>query len=566
MNEKKVGIVIRRTSALSFEALLEDDAFIQLDDVLVCKSSVKDGSDILEIKFYGIVEDVGRYLEGVEKIYQEVKAKEGIIPVNPVYIAKVNVTRVEPQFYVPPKPGDEVFRALDEDREKALFFDDMDIKIPAGLAQDGLPVYINYNFLNGKDGAHLSISGMSGVATKTSYSLFLINSIIQSSKNLPKFIIFNIKGKDLLFLDKHNKRFEEKDKKEYEAMGLSPKPFDDIAFYCPPSAPNSNISKDAPRYDVKLYGFDMLEFAKHKLIEFMFTDNKEISNLSYVIERVANKLYSLYLEAERSGFDELIDDKASKSIVDLEGLKEHLQNIYDGKDQDKETYKSWFGSNTSSQTIEAFLRRFSFAVKYIKDLIKYVKNTDIESLLKKFDNISELKTVNVIDISDLHSIGKMFVVGTILYNIFKKREESGISEPKIFVLLDELNRYAPRDGWSPIKDVLLDIAERGRSLGVILMGAQQTASEIEKRIIANSAIKVVGRLDTSELSAEEYGFLSKTMRQRVSMLKKGSMVLYQPDIPSPVMIHIPMPPWATRKEEVKEDYEKAIRDIFDNFS
>ena len=52
----------------------------------------------------------------------------------------------------------------------------------------------------------------------------------------------------------------------------------------------------------------------------------------------------------------------------------------------------------------------------------------------------------------------------------------------MFLVLDELNKYAPREGWSPIKEVILDIAERGRSLGVILIGAQQTASEIERRV------------------------------------------------------------------------------------
>ena len=30
-------------------------------------------------------------------------------------------------------------------------------------------------------------------------------------------------------------------------------------------------------------------------------------------------------------------------------------------------------------------------------------------------------------------------------------------------MIDELNKYAPREGNSPIKEVLLDIAERGRS-------------------------------------------------------------------------------------------------------
>ena len=53
-------------------------------------------------------------------------------------------------------------------------------------------------------------------------------------------------------------------------------------------------------------------------------------------------------------------------------------------------------------------------------------------------------------------------------------------------MIDELNKYAPREGSSPIKEVLLDIAERGRSLGIILIGAQQTAREVERRIVVNS--------------------------------------------------------------------------------
>ena len=68
-------------------------------------------------------------------------------------------------------------------------------------------------------------------------------------------------------------------------------------------------------------------------------------------------------------------------------------------------------------------------------------------------------------------------------------------------MLDELNKYAPREGRSPIKEVLLDIAERGRSLGVVLIGAQQTASEIERRVTANASFRVVGRLDAAGVAA-----------------------------------------------------------------
>jgi hypothetical protein len=559
LSNKPVGIVVKTASPLSFDVLLDESSFVQLDDVLVCKSVVKRYNENIEVKFYGIVIELTKYLEGVNMLYQEVKAKEGVLPVHPVYLAKINVNRIEPQYYLPPKPGDEVFKAFGEDRDKGLFFDTMETKIPAGLSQDGLPVYINYNFINGKDGAHISISGMSGVATKTSYSLFLINSIIQKSQDKPKFVIFNVKGKDLLFLDKENVRFKEEDKKKFDIMGLEPKPFKDVAFYCPPEKPDSQNPMGAARYDVDKYGFSMKDFASERLLKYMFVENdQEISNLNFIIDRIASKLYELSKTS-----DTLIDDKAGREIKDLDDLHELLQEVYDDKDNDKERYYSWFGRNTSSQSIEAFLRRFAFGKKYIRNLIKKETSTHIKNITKEF--LENMHTLNVIDISDLHSVGKMFVVGVILDKIFKQREESGVSDPKIFVLLDELNKYAPKEGWSPIKDTLLDIAERGRSLGVILIGAQQTASEVEKRIVANSAIKVVGRLDTAELSGEQYGFLSKSLKQRVSMLKKGSMVLYQPDIPTPTVVSVPMPPWATRKEEVKDDEEsKKVLDDFRN--
>jgi len=110
--------------------------------------------------------------------------------------------------------------------------------------------------------------------------------------------------------------------------------------------------------------------------------------------------------------------------------------------------------------------------------------------------------------------------------------------------------------------VLLDIAERGRSLGLILIGAQQTASEVERRVVANSAIRVVGRLDTAEAQRAEYGFLSAPARQRAAILKPGSMLLQQPQIPVPLQIRFPFPSWATRAAEVER---AADEDVFARF-
>ena len=116
-------------------------------------------------------------------------------------------------------------------------------------------------------------------------------------------------------------------------------------------------------------------------------------------------------------------------------------------------------------------------------------------------------------------------------------------------MLDELNKYAPREGSSPIKELLLDVAERGRSLGIILVGAQQTASEVERRVVANSAIRVVGRLDVGEAARGEYGFLPTAQRQRATIIKPGTMVVSQPEVPIPIVIQFPFPAWATRASE-----------------
>jgi len=159
------------------------------------------------------------------------------------------------------------------------------------------------------------------------------------------------------------------------------------------------------------------------------------------------------------------------------------------------------------------------------------------------------RQLTVIDIHGLHDRGKRFVVGAVLKRMFEQKENLGTSDPLVFVVLDELNKYAPREGWSPIKDTLLDIAERGRSLGIVLIGAQQTASEVERRIVANASFRVVGRLDTAESQRDEYGFLPAPARLRAGILKPGTLIVHQPEIPVPLLIQFPFPAWATRASE-----------------
>ena len=202
--------------------------------------------------------------------------------------------------------------------------------------------------------------------------------------------------------------------------------------------------------------------------------------------------------------------------------------------------------NLAQGTQDAFLRRLEGIAPRVGHLIRRLDSKEEEDRYRIDWGKSQL---NVIDIHNLHDTAKRFVVGVILKQLLQEKDEHGRREPLTFVVLDELNKYAPREGWSPIKEVVLDIAERGRSLGVILIGAQQTASEVERRVVANAAYRIVGRLDTAEAQRGEYGFLTEAARARASLLKPGNMFMHQPEIPVPLLVQFPFPAWATRPEE-----------------
>ncbi|MFZ8861245.1 MAG: ATP-binding protein [Thermocrinis sp.] len=548
----RVGIVLGTApiTPLEFWVGVEKDHLIQLDDVLYAETQLANGQ---RVKFYGVVQEVQKFLEGAQWVYDAHLAIQGVIPVNVAYIARVALTRVEPEFFVPPSPGDPVYFAEGEELERALYYDQMKVKIPAGLTRSGQVVYINYHFLDGTEGAHVSISGMSGVATKTSYALFLLYSIFNKVQDQRiRGLIFNVKGKDLLWLDKKNKNLSPEDERALKKLGLKAEPFKEVKFYVPPYEGNPLVP-DAERQDEKVVPFfwSIREFAEEGLIRFMFVEEDESkSQVPYLVERVANKLYYL---AKNSPEGRLLDDHAQdiESLEDLE--KRFSEAIEQAEGKERSLFREWFG-DASLQTARAFLRRFSRASRHIKRFIQPNMSSPINW---------EENRLSVIDISGLHHIAQMFVVGAVLKRLFEEKEKRSNPYPKVFVLLDELNKYAPKEGWSPIKDVILDIAERGRSLGVILIGAQQTASEVEKRILANSAIKVVGRMDSSEVLSKEYEFLVGNFRQRALMLKKGTMILYQPDIPSPLMLKFPKPPWATRRQEVEEEIH--VPEDFNNF-
>jgi uncharacterized protein len=549
-----VGRVLGTADAtpLQFWTAVAPGSYLQLDDVVVTKRELP-GREPVTIA--GVVTQVRARHEGAQFDSDVFAIADGTLPALVQEAAEITTTRIDPELYVPPSPGALVRRATGDLRAAALHFDRMEKRVPMGTGRDGLPAFLNADFLDGSRGAHVSISGISGVATKTSFATFLLYSVFRSGvlggdAINAKALIFNVKGEDLLFLDHPNARLDDATTARYAELGLPATPFPDVRVYAPPRA---NDSSGAPDVSSRLAGVDsfywtLAEFCEARLLPYVFADaDDERQQYTMVVHAVTAHL-ARYAQPADGGVS--IDGIRLGSYPDL-------VDFVVARLTDEETRGTWAGSAINTGTVNAFARRL---IASKKDLARLIRG-DLATRRPHAINTAESAQVTVVDLHNLPDRAQRFVVGVTLKTEFERKEKAGSAKPLLFVVLDELNKYAPREGSSPIKEVLLDIAERGRSLGVILIGAQQTASEVERRIVTNSAIRVVGRLDPAEASRPEYGFLPAAQRQRVLLAKPGTMFVSQPDIPVPLCVEFPFPAWATRPSEAGPAPSATLRSI-----
>ena len=400
----------------------------------------------------------------------------------------------------------------------------------------------------------MNISGVSGIATKTTYATFLLHSLLHcgqltDAKNTHA-IVFNVKGEDLLFLDKASNAIALEDEALYEQLGLPAEPFDSVQFYVPPTenARGPIMPKVSSRKadEVTPYFWTVRDFCRQRLLRYLFSEGGEdASLLSTLIYQVERKLIEAAEDADKDGPGPGVFLQFGKEDAEAAGSPPTEIRDFPTLLRAMEALAS--STNHSTGTVGAFMRRLYGA----EDKVSYIVRDPVDSDATQHTINWRNKQVTVVSLNGLYEVGKSFVVGSVLQQIQEEKEATGSAEPLCFIVVDELNRYAPRDGWSPIRERLLEIAERGRSSGTILIGAQQTASEVERRIVANPAFRIVGRLDAAEAERAEYGFLPPTLRKRAAILTSGRMIVSQPDIPTPVPILFPMPAWATRADEQK---------------
>ncbi len=607
-----IGMVLGTEDAtpLQFWFGVLDGCKVQLDDLVVVAVEDPSGSGE-QVTFYGVVDEVRRRFEGVQFDGDTELVSSGLMPANIAYAAHVLVTRVEPEDYIPPGPGDHVRLATGEALGKALYLDSMEAPLPAGVLRNGEPGYINFDFISGQKGAHVNISGISGIATKTSYALFLLYSIFNaqnrkspsegllSNVNASKAVIFNVKGEDLLYLDKPNKDFAAQEGKwqakrrssrtRYEILGLPARPFESVGLHAPALEGSGLMTAAQSRGGVSPYLWTLRDFARERMLPFVLADKDAMTNLGFLVSHLEERLFKLaekqrgpHLETEDGDADFVLEREADAlgrsrmgadegvgferlggglgvRLTRFDDLVEYLEykllkkNAGDddggGGGNTKGGDPRWT-ANQAKATREALVRRLRGASKHLRALIRGDLSAG-EVKRSRLELLDGPEQVHVVDIHTLAPLAQMFVVGVLLRGVFEAQEGRG-SRGQIFVVLDELNKYAPAEGDSPIKDVLLDIAERGRSLGIILIGAQQTASEVERRVVSNAAVRIVGRLDAAESERAEYRFMPRSFLGRATILAPGTMIVHQPDVPQPMMLNFPFPAWATRRKEMDE--------------
>lgn len=416
-------------------------------------------------------------------------------------------------------------------------------RIPAGMIQmsngEKVRVYLDRRYVLGPEGAHVNIAGISGLATKTSYAMFLIQSILQTvgAKDIAV-ILLNVKQNDLLVIDKARKgglKPEEHDL--WDFLKLQPKPFENVRYLLP-------------------WGKDT---ATTGLPNCFGEPPDQFQTYAYSIEDVVGNRAS-----PGPGLDLLI--RVPDPWDTLGALIGELQQGILNNEKLWQGCRTWDALLNGAPLMDKGIPQNVGQVKassvgrFVRILRRVVKNRQSGLFVEQRnprraanlgDEVRNIKggQALVVDIAKLQDEERALVFGHIIQQVYGMYAEATIDEradlpKKVIIFVDELNKYAPgrrTDGESSILEYVLDIAARGRSLGVVLVSAEQFMSEVHGQVVGNCATKVIGRSDSSELADAAYRFINQDVKAHLTRLDKGELLLSHPIYRQPVKIEFPRP-------------------------
>lgn len=448
-------------------------------------------------------------------------------------VARATVLSNDQDIYMP-VPSEQAVRFADEAGiHRALGIDEMPEarRVPAGLVEmsNGTQAvaYVDLAYTLGPEAAHVNVSGISGLATKTSYAMFFIQSILQSANASEiAVILLNVKHGDLLMIDQPVEGLEPEQHDRWDKLGLEPKPFDNVHYLLPhgkdtltTGMPNSHVFPDF--FQVYAYALDNT----HDKLDLLFS---QVADPSATIESMVGEV-SAGLESHSGQW---------ANVTDWDVLLNGEPLVKDGKSQRV--------GDILATSVGKFRRHLRRIVKTRQSGV-FVRQLSRNTVSLSHE-IAKLRGGHtyVVDIARLTDEEQTLVFGDILRTVYALYAEEGAEDgdlpKKVIIFVDELNKYAPaREKGSSILDQVLDIAERGRSLGVILISAQQFMSAVHGRVTGNAATLVVGRSGSAELSSPAYRYLDTDVRGNLTRLSKGELLLSHSIYRQPVKIIFPKP-------------------------
>ena len=460
------------------------------------------------------------------------------------------VLRQIPEEPLQPVPLGAVWLASDSDVVQALRMDgfttgDRPTGIPVGLYAAGgfdCPVYLDCDFLLGPEAAHLNITGVSGLATKTSAVEFLLGSIFQtfpSHKGSVAALCFNVKGPDLCFLDQPGTLGEE-DLRQYARLGLQPEPFANVRYYAPLKADGVNLNT-LRTHEALSGNTEPLVWGLREVLDYAEVvlnrddiDAKADAFIDFLAERVVGREYQ----------DEMLRRKPFlvQSFADLE---EFFRAIFDFMELLGKGGEVWKTHHVA--TIRKVRNRLSNISTRSKGL---VTDDGIANDLPwgRFED----RSVHVIDVAGLDPLAQDLVFARVVSKLREHLERRDLGVDHVVVFVDELNKYAPADGPDTyVRKMLIDLSERGRYLGLVLFSAQQFRSQVQRRVVGNAGTAIYGRMDSDELATPGYGTQSPATKIKLATLPKGELMLRHPHFTQPIFVKFPRPAVLNSREGIE---------------
>ena len=515
---------------------------------------------------YGVIEDIAHITDAasfltnfISSDFGDVNAEENTLRVGMNYVTAKVVCNTE-NIYIPLQSNAKVMLATAEEINYSLGLNDIRNPLVCGYLEmyEGtkgcekvtLPVNLNSKFIIGPEGAHLNISGISGLASKTSYAMFLLKAIQDSyMKKDPQnededsvaFVLFNVKGKDLLAIDQLNDFSDERNPEQarkdtfakYEKLGLAAEPFKNVQYYYPYSIPKT---RHWNTYMTPEEVEDNIKKKKAKKYKYIYKYDKENLDLMFAnIDDSTQTMESIisYIMSGQGKFNQVSDWQEF-----LEAVKEKCSTETSGKDKEipvaswRKFYRIINKSITDNKIFARDIREDEGETR-IGDALKYIKKNE----------------VHVIDIAKLSEDKQAYVFGDAIRTIYDLQlgqyaGEEGVNPPsRVVIFIDELNKYASKETPknSPILRQVLDVAERGRSLGVVLFAAEQFRSAIHDRVTGNCSTHAYGRTNSIEVTKSDYKSIPSVYKTMMTRLKQSEYIIQNPIFRSLLNIKFPKP-------------------------